>query len=58
MIGKLFNWVIAPAGLLAGFAVLEAYIEDRTYVVLASFLSGCALGLYFGMLLLKRRMSG
>jgi hypothetical protein len=58
MIERIFDWVIAPAGLLVAFAIVEAHLEGRTHVMLASFLSGCTLGLYFGLLLLKRRKSG
>ena len=57
MTGKIFRWVIAPAGLLAAYAIVEGHVQSRPYVMLVSFLSGATLGLYFGLLLLKRRAS-
>jgi hypothetical protein len=57
MIGSVFRWLIAPAGLLTAFAIVETHVEGRLLVVLVSYLSGSAMGLYFGLLLLKRRQS-
>lgn len=58
MTGTIFRWVIAPAGLLLAYSIVESHVESRSYVMLVSFLSGATMGLYFGLLLLKRRISG
>jgi len=58
MMGTVFRWIIAPAGLLAAYAIVEHHVAGRFNVSLASYLSGATLGLYFGLLLMKRRNSG
>lgn len=58
MLGSIYRWLVAPAGLLTAFAVVENHVEGRFYVALVSYLSGSAMGLYFGLLLLNRRKSG
>jgi hypothetical protein len=58
MMGTIFRWVIAPAGLILAYAIVESHVESRTHVMLVSFLSGTTMGLYFGLLLLKRKISG
>jgi hypothetical protein len=58
MMGTIFRWVIAPAGLILAYAIVESHVVDRPHVMLVSFLSGATMGLYFGLLLLKRRISG
>ena len=55
---QIFRWVLAPAGLAVSFVIVENHMEDNTTLVLAAFLSGCTMGLYFGLLLLKRRKRG
>jgi hypothetical protein len=56
--GPVFRWGIAPAGLFAAFAIVESQVAGRSHVAVVSYLSGAALGLYFGLLLLKRRNGG
>ena len=58
MIGTVFRWIVAPAGLLAAFVIVERHVAGRLYVALVSYLSGITMGLYFGLLLVKRRNSG
>jgi hypothetical protein len=55
---KIFNWVLAPGALVLSFLIVESRIDGRSVVILASFLSGCTLGLYYGLLLWKRRKGG
>jgi hypothetical protein len=53
-----FRWFVAPAGLLAAFVIVENHVAGRLHVALVSYSSGMTMGLYFGLLLLKRRNSG
>jgi hypothetical protein len=55
---RAFEWVLVPLALLAAFAIVEHNVERRLAVVLASFLSGCTLGLYLSLLFNKRRCGG
>ena len=55
---KIFDFAIAPLGLVTAFWLVEGQIEARPFVVLASYLSGLSLGLYFSLLLWKQRRSG
>ena len=58
MIGTVFRWIVAPAGLLAAFVIVESHVAGRLHVALVSYSSGMTMGLYFGLLLVKRRNSG
>ena len=56
--GTLFRWIIAPAGLLAAHAIVYRHVTGPFDATLASYLSGATMGLYFGLLLVKRRNRG
>lgn len=58
VVKKIFHWALAPAGLVVSFVIVENHIDDKTALALAAFLSGCTMGLYFGLLLLKGRKRG
>jgi len=58
LIEAVFRWIVAPAGLLAAFVIVESHVAGRLYVALVSYSSGITMGLYFGLLLVKRRNSG
>jgi hypothetical protein len=53
----LFKWIVAPAGLVAAYAIVERHFAGTPYASLASCLTGTAIGFYFGLLVNMRRNS-
>jgi hypothetical protein len=53
-----FRWIVAPAGLLAAYVIVERHVTGRLHTAWVSYLSGMTMGLYFGLLHLTRRNSG
>lgn len=55
--GRLFRWILAPAGLVAAHEIVQRHVPAAFPEALASYLAGATLGLYFGLLLRARRNS-
>jgi hypothetical protein len=52
-----FKWIVAPAGLVVAYAIVEHHFAGKPYASLASCLSGVTIGFYFGLLVNMRRNS-